>query len=286
MDLLRALSSWIESCIKDPAPFPRNAIPAEVCALGNRHGFFRTCGLASTIACPVCDETHDCKVRRTKDGDFEYYCHLRDWRPIDCAAVDLVQFSRPHLIAAIAAAAGSAWSPHQDPGEALVRLGELNTASGKSSWTLIYADGLEAPEKVTMLIQSLKRMKPGGLVITPSSVSPVLPLPKKYVVAPLHVLFRIHSGRLAFDVVAGFGLLGEHADTPAQAGRKSPIEVEKSLWIHHRHDAEWPVGEFGAQADYILARWPSGEDAPRANKRATVAGHISAHQTEWEADAN
>lgn len=249
MDSLRALSSWVESCTADPTSFPRNALPADLSRLGYLHGFFRNCGLASSIDCPVCDEPHDCKVRRTKDGDFEYYCHLRKWRPIDCAAVELVQFSRPHLIAAIAAAAGSAWSPHQDTGELLVRLGELNTASGKSSWTLAYADGLEAPETMVTVIKALKRMKPGGLVITPSRVTPLLPLPKKYVIAPLYVVFQIHSGTLAFQVDAAFDLLGEHADTPAQAGRKTPIEIEKSLWIHHRHDAEWPAGEFGAQAD-------------------------------------
>lgn len=285
MNTLATLSSWIESSLADPAPFPRQALPASLAPLGQHHGFFRDCGLAPTIDCPDCDDPHPCQVRRKSQQEFEYFCDRRRWRPIDRAAVELVQFSRPHLIAALATAAGCPWSPHQDTGESVMRLGEINTASGKTTWTLAYADGLEAEEKVAVLIKTLKRMKPGGLVMTPSRVSALLPLPKKFVIAPLKSVFRIHGRALTFDASAALELLGEHADTTGKPGRKTPIAVEKDLWIQHHRDADWPPDSSIAQANFILARWPRGGDAPEANRPETVAGHISAHRRAWAAEA-
>lgn len=286
MDNLPVLSSWIEGCLADPAPFPRRALPAWLSELGQRHGFFRDCGLASTIDCPSCDETHVCPVRRNGSTEFEFYCDRRRWRPIGRAAVELVQFSRPHLISAIATTAGCSWSPHQDAGDSVIRLGELNTASGRRTWTLAYADGLEGPDRLAGMIQTLKRMNPGGLVITPSRMPLHLPLPKKYVIAPLHAVLRIGNHTLTFDASAAFDLLGEHADSPDEPGRKTLIEIEKDLWIQHHRDADWPGDSFTAQADFILNRWPKGNDAPVPNKRYTIAGHISANNQKWAAEAN
>lgn len=282
---LDALASWIEACIADSTPFLHNALPADIAELGRRYAFFKPCGTPDSIDCPTCEDPHPCPVRPKTARVFEYFCARTRWQPISRADIELVRFSRPDLVAAMATAAGCSRSRNADADLPAIRLGELNTPSGRKTWTLVYADNLTDPERLTSVIQSLKRMKPGGLVITPSRITPLLPLPKQFVLTPLKDVMRAEDGKLVFDINAAFDLLGEYRDAPSDPGRKSPIETEKALWRQYRHDAAWPQDCYAAQADFILARWPQHAQAPRPNARETIAGHISRHHQTWATEA-
>lgn len=278
---LTTFSRWICELVRCSTPVVRRHLErkdAATLAAAEIIGVLRPAGRLDQWECHGCDSDYVGQIRCSQDFSWTRHCLCRGDLPIDPRELDLVQLDRDGLLSALAIACGARKLAGK-PDQLVVRLAELSRLRGQGTFTVAYSDRLDNAEAVAALVSTLLNdFKSGGVVVTPCPVPSNLPLPKKYSVIQLERAFYFDGQALRLDTAALDDRLAFREAVPGRPGPKSPIDMEKSIWLQQCNTADWPHTDMG-QAERILTHWPV--EGPGPNKVGTIAGHIAKHRKEW-----
>ena len=256
---LEILSRWINGLLTSAAPVLRAPLAQEngpVLQLCERLGLLRRVGIANELSCAVCAvDPHPCRVMRTANGQYRYYCLANGWINLREEDVILLALDREALLTALASVI--AVSPRGIKAFAdgqLTRLGFVTPSTGCRGWMLGYADRLENANVIASVTGALAEQFPDGpgLIATPSPIHMNVPLPRKYRLIALHDLVFAREDKLVIDRSEVAIRLGERERTPGQPGRPTHHHTTERLWGALKSRPGWPTTKKD-QAELILS---------------------------------
>jgi hypothetical protein len=282
---LECLSCWISGLLTSTAPVLRAPLAQKngpVLQLCERLGVLRRIGIATELSCAVCtDDPHSCRVMRTANGQYRYWCLANGWINVCDDDLILVDLDREALLIALASViVGSPRGIKSYADGRLARLGLVTPSPGYRAWMLGYADGVENANVMASVTTTLAEQFPDGpgLIATPSPIHMSLPLPRKYRLIALHDLVFARADELAVNRSEVAIRLGQRERTPGQPGRPTHHYTTEGLWGRLKTKPGWPTSRKD-QAELISSHWPEDGGEPPAS--GTIANHI--RQLEREA---